>query len=84
MREYHVRICEGLGVKFPGPTRQFRTDVSPKWSREALPIHMHGKKAALCGSGNFQASTGPLKLHRIFWGRNPVHIDGVIWAFQDA
>jgi hypothetical protein len=19
---YHVRICEGLGVKFPGPTRQ--------------------------------------------------------------
>ena len=21
MREYHVRICEGLGVKFPGPTR---------------------------------------------------------------
>ena len=22
MREYHVRICEGLGVKFPGPTRR--------------------------------------------------------------
>ncbi len=21
MREYHVRFCEGLGVKFPGPTR---------------------------------------------------------------
>jgi hypothetical protein len=21
MREYHVRICEGLGVKVPGPTR---------------------------------------------------------------
>jgi hypothetical protein len=21
MREYHVRICEGLGVKFPGSTR---------------------------------------------------------------
>src|SRR5271169_6802092 len=21
MREYQVRICEGLGVKFPGPTR---------------------------------------------------------------
>jgi hypothetical protein len=21
-REVHVRICEGLGVKFPGPTRQ--------------------------------------------------------------
>jgi hypothetical protein len=24
MREYQVRICEGLGVKFPGPTRQKR------------------------------------------------------------
>ncbi len=22
-RECQVRICEGLGVKFPGPTRQF-------------------------------------------------------------
>src|SRR2546423_13289183 len=22
MREYHVRFCERLGVKFPGPTRQ--------------------------------------------------------------
>ena len=22
MREYHVRFCEGLGVKFPAPTRQ--------------------------------------------------------------
>ncbi len=25
MREYHVRICEGLGVKFPGPTRHEQT-----------------------------------------------------------
>ena len=24
MREYPVRICEGLGVKFPGPTRHLR------------------------------------------------------------
>jgi hypothetical protein len=24
MREYQVRICEGLGVKFPGPTRHQR------------------------------------------------------------
>ena len=23
-REVHVRICEGLGVKFPGPTRHSR------------------------------------------------------------
>jgi hypothetical protein len=25
MREYQVRICERLGVKFPGPTRPFFT-----------------------------------------------------------
>jgi hypothetical protein len=25
MREYQVRICEGLGVKFPGPTRHEET-----------------------------------------------------------
>ena len=25
MREYHVRICEGFGVKFPGSTRQRAT-----------------------------------------------------------
>ncbi len=25
----HVRICKGLGVKFPGPTRQNRTRLSP-------------------------------------------------------
>ena len=25
MREYQVRICERLGVKFPGPTRQEQT-----------------------------------------------------------
>src|SRR5215472_578922 len=25
MREYHVRICERLGVKFPGPTRHQET-----------------------------------------------------------
>ena len=24
MREYHVRICEGLGVQLPGSTRQAR------------------------------------------------------------
>ena len=25
MREYHVRICEGLGVQLPGSTRHRRT-----------------------------------------------------------
>jgi len=26
MREYQVRICERLGVQFPGPTRQEGAD----------------------------------------------------------
>jgi hypothetical protein len=28
MREHQVRICERLGVKFPGPTRQKRSKFS--------------------------------------------------------
>ena len=28
MREYQVRICERLGVKFPGPTRQIQTHAA--------------------------------------------------------
>src|SRR6266566_6588064 len=38
MREYHVRICEGLGVKLPGSTRHSRPDrtaVSPAHVRSA-------------------------------------------------
>src|ERR1700726_2943305 len=27
MREYQVRFCERLGVKFPGPTRQKQTNA---------------------------------------------------------
>src|SRR5215469_17302241 len=27
-REFHVRICEGLGVKFPGPTRRIGQPMS--------------------------------------------------------
>ena len=31
MREYHVRICDGLGVKFPGPVRQKKTGHSVRF-----------------------------------------------------
>jgi hypothetical protein len=34
MREYQVRICEGLGVKFPGPTRHKHT--LRRWLRANL------------------------------------------------
>ncbi len=36
MREYHVGFCEGLGVKFPGPTRHKQTCGRPEL-RSALP-----------------------------------------------
>jgi hypothetical protein len=39
MREYHVRICEGLGVKFPGPTRHERRfrDVRDESAQPSTP-----------------------------------------------
>ncbi len=45
MREYHVQICEGLGVKFPGSTRHSRrflprachVRLSSKAHRESRP-----------------------------------------------
>jgi hypothetical protein len=35
-RECQVRFCEGLGVKFPGPTRQEATSADD-WAKSALP-----------------------------------------------
>ena len=37
MREYHVQICEGLGVKLPGPTRQERK--SPAGSNDSATAY---------------------------------------------
>ncbi len=38
MRQYQVRICERLGVKFPGPTRPARQIFNEKERRfTALP-----------------------------------------------
>ena len=38
MREYQVRICERLGVKFPGPTRHGRKGSSESLSASASPL----------------------------------------------
>src|SRR4029077_5835361 len=38
-REFHVRICEGLGVKFPGPTRRTGQLVSLPRSTTDLMLH---------------------------------------------
>ena len=38
-REIHVRICERLGVKFPGATRQHGgKDMSSNWRNRLRPI----------------------------------------------
>jgi len=41
MREYHVRICEGLGVKFPGPTRHGH-DSAAIPERQSVPSSQVG------------------------------------------
>ena len=52
-REVQVRICERLGVKFPGPTRQSRrSDLTPVTS--GLPM-----KADIFGAGR-DLSKAPL------------------------
>ena len=48
-REVHVRICEGLGVKVPGPTR--RGDIAdPRQSLPALRARPLGGPVAAKGS----------------------------------
>jgi hypothetical protein len=44
MREYHVRICEGLGVKFPGSTRQ---SGSVRATLDMTLMTLNGPRAAL-------------------------------------
>ena len=38
-REVHVRICERLGVKLPGPTRQIRTSGSVRGGGGNVPTY---------------------------------------------
>ena len=51
MREYQVRFCERLGVKFPGPTRH-KPNASPALACLLPPpapdIPMHALSAAMC------------------------------------
>ncbi len=46
MREYHVRFCEGLGVKSPGPTRHLRkSQTVPGASAAEGEADVIGRKA---------------------------------------
>src|SRR6202011_367911 len=50
-RECQVRICEGLGVQFPGPTRQKPNPsetVACQLSPAPPDIPAHARSAALC------------------------------------
>src|SRR5215468_2986120 len=44
MREYHVRICEGLGVKFPGSTRH-SLQIDARWKS----VHVRNAPKATVG-----------------------------------
>jgi hypothetical protein len=50
MREYHVRICEGLGVQLPGSTRQSRC-FRPRRHRRAFP-HFPESRPKLATTGD--------------------------------
>ena len=43
MREYQVRICEGLGVKFPGPTRRQPVEYIIRQTVEFDPLPKFSK-----------------------------------------
>ena len=60
MREYQVRICERLGMKFPGPTRHRPSLPSAVWATcdtaRAGLLPVAGKNAArgrLCAGEGF-------------------------------
>jgi hypothetical protein len=48
MREYHVRICEGLGVKFPGPTRHERSN-DPRANSTFEIVEMQSLRTCVIG-----------------------------------
>src|SRR5215469_7803005 len=56
-REFHVRICEGLRVKFPGPTRRTTSVVclprSPTKNTRMLSRTLLEKKARNFSGGHF-------------------------------
>src|SRR5215211_3538735 len=54
-REVHVRICEGLGVKFPGPTRQSEKDPLGAYLFRIPPDNGHSPAAP---------SMAPLRLQK--------------------
>jgi hypothetical protein len=76
-RECHVRICERLGVKFPGPTRPSRAfGAMHQYSRSGMlsgPVMTCATSQSLAGSGGSAVSrlqcSHPLPMHDAKRGR---------------
>ena len=69
MREYHVRFCEGLGVKFPGPTRQPETFAGVRPTSGA-----GGRAEAIGGKADIQTTREPRACPSVsasLWDRQP-------------
>ncbi len=65
MREYHVRICEGLGVKFPGPTRQNRKFQAPSdYVRLLSQIFRRGGGSGTSAHAESARGISPRAAHR--------------------
>src|SRR5262249_48627158 len=77
MREYQVRICEGLGVKFPGPTRHSRRIDGLRHTSAVPPIapgkrtwrqESYGPEADSCVAAKRAYSITSSARSRIDWG----------------
>jgi hypothetical protein len=55
-REVHVRFCEGLGVKFPGPTRQTPHGASSRRGQLYPKYRTSRRKGSTVESGQKQSS----------------------------
>jgi hypothetical protein len=69
MREYQVRICERLGVKFPGPTRQSR-HFGRRPTTSGLPLETDIPRAGPHVSNGPQADIGTSSIISLARSRN--------------
>src|SRR5580704_9620090 len=72
MREYHVRICEGLGVQFPGSTRQSRQIGDVRDESGSPPIAPALANRSNNGLGQFRPRCGAEPHYRSVAAEMPV------------
>jgi hypothetical protein len=64
MREYQVRICERLGMKFPGPTRQDQKPGASGVQPGAGSVRLSRQERSRLAAARLPASPGALALRR--------------------